>query len=138
VPPDNKPDADWNVRSLVAQLSALPTDDEDVCMQSEIPSDNDNLSKIGPSNPSGPAPKCTELDRGPPIANIQDLHCGSDDYPLPTYKYVPAHPEGDGVGSDGMYFSDGAFVRIAAARVDDPPKDREFRSAQCRNYPTGE
>jgi hypothetical protein len=107
-------------------------------MQSKIPSDNDNPSEIGPSNPSGPAPECTKLDRGPPIINTQDLHLRSDDYPLPMYKYIPAHPEGDGVGSDGMYFSDGAFVHIAAARVDDPPKDWEFRSAQHQNYPTGE
>jgi hypothetical protein len=135
---DDESDADRNVRTLVAQLSALLTDDKDVCMQSEIPSDNDNPSKIGPSNPSGPAPECTKLDQGPPIVNTQDLHLESDDYPLPTYKYVPAHPKGDGVSSNGMYFSDGAFVHIAAARIDDPPKDREFRSAQHRNYPIRE
>jgi hypothetical protein len=39
---------------------------------------------------------------------------------------------------DSLYLDQGATVFMAAARVEDPSKDREFRSAQRRNYSTGE
>jgi Aspartyl protease/Zinc knuckle len=115
------------LRSLIAQISALPHDDGDIQMRSETTSEADDLSEIRSTDSIDPVPRTVGLIQGPQINGIIDARNGTDNQAVPTYKFTQ--------NDDNNEIT---IIRIAAARDDDQSKDREFRSAQRRTYATGE
>jgi Aspartyl protease/Zinc knuckle len=124
-----------NIRSLIAQISALPHSDGDIMMQSDTTSEAENLSEIRTDNSNEYVTENAGQIQEPQINGIIDARSGSSSHPVPLYRLTIQHPNNH---TDDVHSDEITYERIAAACDDGQSKDREFRSAQRRTYTISE
>jgi hypothetical protein len=116
---DSDSDDGWSIQPQVSQLSTPSPKEGNTHMLFNAPSGSESISKIIADSLVDTVSKLTERIPRSPIDRIRDTLSKVDALVAPPTEFEAA-------------------VLIAAARVEDQPKDREFRSAQRRNYATGE
>jgi hypothetical protein len=107
-------------------------------MRSNAPSGSGELSEIGTSGLTESVPDIIGQCQGSPINRINDPGSGMIILPAPSTNTGNEWSSNNASDFSSLYLDQETTVFMAAARVDDPSKDREFRSAQRRNYSTGE
>jgi hypothetical protein len=119
-------------------LSALPLEDGDTDICSEIHLEDTITTRIGTTNSTGLVPTSVELDQITPDDGIIDARTEIDHSSVPTYWFRIENPNANMENFDLVDESQLTIICLAATHDETLVQDREFRSAQCHTYVTGE
>jgi Aspartyl protease len=133
IDPDNQREA----QSLISQLLAVPPDAGNLHTQSNA-SISGELNRIEIDDVIEPVPELAERYQGSPNLGIQYPPNKESTFSAPPVELGNQQPGTGASEHVSALINQEATVLIAAARIDDPNKDREFRSAQRRDFTTGE